>query len=268
MKIIENEPIEKYHSEREHLSKSGIDLLLKSPRHYWDKYLKGENEYKPTPAQTLGTMIHEMLLEPELFASKYACGPKGANRNHKIFKEMQEENQDKEILTWSDWQKLQAIKDSAMSQCHARRLLEHGGKNEVSYYWKDEVTDQKLKFRPDRIIDDRKIVIDLKTTENAAFDSFLRKAADFGYHRSVALTSRGLKQITGDDYRYIFLVLETKPPYNAAFFDYDLEDIADADAEIDLAIERFQKCKQLNVWESESSIQRLYIPRWKKMEDA
>ena len=262
--IKENEPIEIYHSEREHLSKSGIDLLLKSPRHYWDKYLKGENEYKPTPAQSLGTIIHEMLLEPELFEKKYACGPSGANRNHKTFKEAQLEQPGKELLSWADWRKLRTIKESALSQRHSRRLLEHGGKNEVSYYWKDEATDQNLKFRPDRIIDDRKIVIDLKTTENADFDTFVRKAADFGYHRSVALTSRGLKQITGDDYKYVFLVLETKPPFNAAIFDYDYEDIEYADFEINLAIERYKQSSKHNSWEGQTNIQRLYIPSWKK----
>ena len=259
-----DEPMENYHGEREHLSKSGIDLLLKSQRHFWDRYINKESDYAPTSAQSLGTIIHEMLLEPEIFAAKYVCGPEGANRTHKIFKEVVKEHEDKEVLPYSEWKKLMRIKESALTQYESKTLLEFGGKNEVSCYWTDGDTGQGLKARPDRLIMDRRICTDLKTTEDAEQGKFLRKAADFGYHRSVAVTTRGLKKITGDDYIYLFLVVETKPPFNVAVFQYEQEAIDIANKQVDKGIALYQEAMKSNVWNGYSKgVQQLWLPPWK-----
>ena len=259
-----DEPMEKYHGERKHLSKSGIDLLLKSQRHFWDRYINRQSEYIPTAAQSLGTIIHEMLLEPKIFEGKYVCGPEGANRTHKIFKEVAKENKDKEVLPHNEWQKLMRIKESALTQYESKTLLEFGGKNEVSCYWTDENTGQGLKTRPDRLILDQRICIDLKTTEDAEKEKFVRKAADFGYHRSVAMTTRGLKKVTDDDYIYLFLVVETKPPFNVAVFRYDEEAIDVANREIDRGIVLYQEAIESNTWKGyPKGIQQLWLPPWK-----
>ncbi|NRA68747.1 MAG: PD-(D/E)XK nuclease-like domain-containing protein [Pseudobacteriovorax sp.] len=263
--ILTDEPIETYHSESEHLSKSGIDLILQSPRHYWDRYRNKKTGYSPTSAQNLGIMIHEMLLEPHLFETKYICGPEGSNRTHKAFKELVRENEDKQVLPYAEWQKLHTIKDSALSQRSSKLLLEYEGQNEVSCYWKDERTGRGLKCRPDRLIGDRSLVVDLKTTEDASYDKFTRKAADFGYHRSVALTTRGLKELTGDDYTYLFLVVETKPPFNVATFKYEFDDIVLGNDEINLAISLYDEAVKTGFWPGYGSgIQTLTLPPWKK----
>ena len=52
------------------ISKSGLDLIAKSPAHY-KAVIDGITVREPTKAQSLGTAFHELLLEPDLFWSKH-----------------------------------------------------------------------------------------------------------------------------------------------------------------------------------------------------
>ncbi len=52
------------------ISKSGLDLIAKSPAHY-KAVIDGITVREPTKAQAIGTAFHELLLEPELFWSKH-----------------------------------------------------------------------------------------------------------------------------------------------------------------------------------------------------
>ena len=67
--IYENISNEDYHG-GEGISKSGLDLIAKSPAHY-KAVIDGITVREPTKAQSLGTAFHELLLEPDLFWSKH-----------------------------------------------------------------------------------------------------------------------------------------------------------------------------------------------------
>lgn len=54
------------------ISKSGLDLIRKSPAHYRAVVTAdNDNARKPTPAQALGTALHALVLEPQEFARTY-----------------------------------------------------------------------------------------------------------------------------------------------------------------------------------------------------
>ena len=54
------------------VSKSGLDLIAKSPLHF-DAARKAANddEREPTPAQRFGSAFHALVLEPEVFRAEY-----------------------------------------------------------------------------------------------------------------------------------------------------------------------------------------------------
>lgn len=52
------------------ISKSGLDLIAKSPAHYYHA-VNAANDNEPTAAQALGTAFHTLLLEPEVFKKEY-----------------------------------------------------------------------------------------------------------------------------------------------------------------------------------------------------
>lgn len=67
--IYDNITNEQYHG-GPGISKSGLDLIHRSPMHY-QFATSAANDNEPTPAQALGTAFHMLLLEPELFEKTY-----------------------------------------------------------------------------------------------------------------------------------------------------------------------------------------------------
>src|SRR5690606_39465824 len=57
---------EEYHSLPDSISKSGLDLIARSPAHY--RYAERR---EPTRAMVIGTAIHAAILEPDVFATEY-----------------------------------------------------------------------------------------------------------------------------------------------------------------------------------------------------
>ncbi len=67
-RFVRNLPIADYHAGEE-ISHSGIVKLLKSPEHYLQYKIGGD---EPTPAMEFGSAFHAFILEPELFAATYS----------------------------------------------------------------------------------------------------------------------------------------------------------------------------------------------------
>lgn len=55
------------------VSKSGLDLVRRSPMHY-KSVRDAANDNEPTPAQAIGTAAHSIILEPKEFAKEYCLG--------------------------------------------------------------------------------------------------------------------------------------------------------------------------------------------------
>lgn len=70
--IYDNLPNAEYHG-GPGISKSGLDLIHRSPLHYQYAY-SAANDNEPTPEQAIGTAFHALILEPELFAKTYCLG--------------------------------------------------------------------------------------------------------------------------------------------------------------------------------------------------
>ena len=152
--IIYDEPMESYHKSWQIPSKSVLDLVLKSPRHLWNKYLNDNVERKPpTKAQSLGTLVHTIILENDRFHDEFKCGPVNKNRTHKVFKEMQEEFSNHIIIPHAEYELVKAAYNSAHSEPIGKHLLSLPGKPEVSCYWKDPHFGQALKSRPDKLLE-------------------------------------------------------------------------------------------------------------------
>lgn len=75
------------------------------------------------------------------------------------------------------------------------------GRNEASMLWTDEETGRPMRARLDRVIHDRLLVPDLKTTEHGLpIRQTLATWHRYGYHRKAAVYIDGLRAITGKWY--------------------------------------------------------------------
>lgn len=207
---------EKEYREHPGVNKSTLWEIRKSPAHYkWAL----ENPGEDTPALRMGRLIHSLVLQPETVDEVYAVAPSGIDRRTKDGKEAWarfcETSEGKEIVTAEDWAEAKQIAFSALSS--AKDLLT-GCVTEVPLFWDDPRTGIRCKCRVDAMkeLDDRFVMIDLKTTTDASSQSFARDAAKYGYavqaaHYINGVTACGLNH--GKPIEWWFVAVEKKGPY-------------------------------------------------------
>lgn len=76
--VYDNIPNHEYHG-GPGISKSGLDLIARSPLHYKAVVDAANDNREPTPAQKLGTAFHCLLLEPDVFVREYCLGLRQAD---------------------------------------------------------------------------------------------------------------------------------------------------------------------------------------------
>jgi hypothetical protein len=70
----------------------------------------------------------------------------------------------------------------------------------------------KFKAKPDCVIDSMKLILDIKTTDDASPHRWQWSAVDYGYHRQQIIYREALRQATGKKYRFVFAVVEKPKP--------------------------------------------------------
>lgn len=251
---------EEYHSSIG-ISNSGISEFIRSPYHYWYKYLSNDYQEKSTPNYEFGKAFHKFVLENDLFWNEYVIAP-NINKNTKEYKEFWEKNSSKKVIGSDDLEVLKRMHDSLMSHLDAAKLIRHA-KPEKSLYWYDNEQNVLCKARPDLLFD--AILADLKTTVCANEKPYSRSIYEYGYHRQAALGLDGYSAITGKEVKiFIHIAIEKTPPYAVAVYQLDEESIAQGRVEYQSILSAYRNCLLTNEWPSygQNKIQTISIPRY------
>ncbi len=208
---------EAYHALKA-VSPSQIKVLGRSPLHYHDKFLAEDREKREsTPAQLLGTALHTAVLEPQLWDSTIAVPPHSFDRRTKVGKELaaefERESAGKIVLSPEDADQVRRMADAVRKHPAASFLLELPGRREASYTWTDLATGLECKTRPDWHSEDRRIVMDVKTTRDASRSEFSRSIANFDYHVQAAWNQGAL----GAE-QFLSIAVENERPYAVAVY--------------------------------------------------
>jgi len=245
-----NLPMSEYHSSNG-ISKSGLSLMLKSPLNYWDAYLNPETkEREETPAQKLGSAIHCMVLEPELFDQQYVVAPKFNRRTKEgkaDFEEFQKTHGAKITLTEDEMETVNQAAHAVAQNTEAQKYLTNGYA-EQSYVWIDEETGVLCKCRPD-FVTKTHILVDLKTTSDASEEAFAKTCANFSYEMSATFSQLGYKAATGESaLGYAFIVVETKRPFRTAIYLLDSESEGVGYIKVRKALDLYAECSAKDEW--------------------
>lgn len=258
-----------YHS-ADGISKSGLDLIAKSPLHYWSRYINPDREPRlPTPAMITGTAIHTAVLEPERFASEYLVAPavdKRTKAGKEIFDAFVLECEAKEAtpISVNDLEVCNNISDVVRRHHTAQELLKTGAA-EVSMFWEDEQTGVLCKCRPDWMGDGR-IVVDLKSTVDASPEGFLKSAFNYRYWVQAAWYVDGIHKATGTKPdAFVFVAFEKEAPYACGFYYATDEMIEAGRQEYRRLLDTYADCLKHKNWHGYSpELQPLAMPAWFK----
>ena len=217
-------PNAEYHA-NEAISKSDLDAARKGGRHLWDKLYGPPRE--STPAFDFGTAVHA-LLPGEDFSKVAVCMPAGMKKTTKEGIAFVAEHKDKIVLNASDSYALEQMMAS-MNQHPISKALFSGelkGKSELSFFCKDKETGLDCKARPDFILDDLSLVVDLKTTLDASPKGFQKSFAEYRYFVQAAWYLWVIEQSTGRrPEAFCFIAVEKKRPFGVGVYIADQQSI-------------------------------------------
>lgn len=200
------------------VSKSTLDMVHRSPAHY--KYCK-DNPREQTESMLLGSVVHKLVLEPSTFAAEYAVAPECDKRTKEgkaAWAEFQNALGDGvQAITAPMYERALLMRDAVQSHTIAARLLTDG-KAEESFFWEQEGI--KCSCRPDWLRNNG-LCVDLKTTQNASPDAFTRDAYNYRYYVQAWWYINGLKQCGVDAHDFVFIAVESNPPYSVCVYAAD-----------------------------------------------
>jgi exodeoxyribonuclease VIII len=250
------------------ISKSHLDQVAKSPLHYFARYLDPNRVApEPTAAMAIGSAVHTHVLELDQWDARYVSAPDGIDRRTKAGKAEWEAfttaATGRTVLPKADADLVMRMGHAVFAHPAAAMLLALPGKAETTHMWTDEATGLQCKCRPDWLTDDGRLLVDLKTTEDAG-RGFAKSIAQWRYHVQAAWYLDGVEQSTGTrPEQFLFLCVEKKAPYAVAVYAADAEMI-DAGAQTaarDLDV--LATCKAANAWPGYSDqIEPISLPAW------
>lgn len=260
------------------VSVSGLKLLARSPLHYWAAYVDPARQEKPqTTAQMIGSAVHCAALEPAEFAHRYAVLPDGCDRRttagKAIFAEL--EASGKILLKPDQYDQVMSTADAIRRHPAASLLLANqAGQAEGSLFWNDDGV--LCKARPDWCITPCEefpngIILDVKTTEDAASQAFAKSAYSYGYHMQAAWYSDGFQRVfeTPEPPAFLFVAVEKEHPHGCAVYAASVEQIALGRQQYRRLLALYAKCESSKNWPGYSNtITPLPLPAWaEKLEE-
>lgn len=255
---------EEYHSSPG-VSKSGLDLVARSPKHYWDRYVNPDYEpEEETEPKRQGTAIHTAILEPDRFESIYASMPENLNRTTKAGKEYYAEltSQNKLVLKHDDYQECLKVRDAVHSHPVAGQLLTYG-RAEQTFFVKEPETGLLTKCRPDWITDSG-VMVDVKSTEDASRDGFARSVANYRYYVQAPWYLDVLKRLYGDAPEFfVFLAIEKSRPHAIGVYYVEEADLQKGRDRYFKDLRKIAECQERNLWPDYClEIDSLKLPPW------
>lgn len=256
------------------IGSSGLRTLInKTPAHY--KY-EVENPEPSTPAQLLGTAIHQAILEPKyfkeqmvvepIFEGKTKSGEITTNKNCAEVREKYERwhlaNSSKIIITQEQKDQIQGILTNLSGHKQAVKLIADGIAEE-SLFWKDPESGLSCKARPD-FIRENHIIVDIKTCQDASYNFFQSDIARYGYHIQAAMYLDAASMVLDKTFdTFIIVAIEKEAPFAVNCFQFKEDTINEGRLLYYKALLTLKECQKTGIWPAYGNeITPMELPVW------
>ena len=164
------------------------------------------------------------------------------------FKEVQEKNPGKTIISEAIYRNIKNMKASLLSNKGVAKLLSQEGQPELSVFW--EYKGQKFKCRFDYVTKSG-IVIDLKTCQCANPNTFLGDIKKWSYELQSAYYSWAAEQTLGfKNAPFVFLVASKNHPYENSMIGLGPKTLEKARRNLFKIIDELVEKNKRNDWQS------------------
>ena len=248
-----------YHEDVSRVSKSGLDVINRTPLDYWYWYLQTPRpKRKVTDALLLGQAIHVAVFEPEEFFVQFITPPEKLDLRRRLDKERHAEfefaAQGKKLLKRETYNQCMFMREAVMNDPIAGELLRGAGTKEEVLTWTDPETGVDCKSRLDFRHHETNLIIDLKSAgvdiwSSAAPSAFRRSVSKYRYHVQNAFYTDGLFHSTSlQTPGFIFIVVEKEPPFKVAKYQLTDQDVQFGREEYIQNLNTYKQCMDSGVW--------------------
>lgn len=185
-------------------------VSMKHMQHYMTKGIAD------TPAMRKGRLIHQAILEPEMFFAEVVAW-EGVKRGKAYTEFVEAQGQDAVVVTTTEMSELEQIHDSVHSNRHATDLITRT-KHEVSMSWDDHMLGPG-KGRMDGYDADTGLLLDLKSSACIEPWRFAATCYRMGTHIQMAWYKHGLKQLELPIERIIVIAVEQGAPFDCVVYE-------------------------------------------------
>jgi len=246
------------------VSKSQLDLIHTAPALLeWRKNAPIDKAKLDT--FNIGTAVHAAILEPNTFDDIFAVAPNVDRRTKKgkeEYAEFEAGSDGKTIISNGDHKKIMLMRDSALAHPQFKQIYDHGFTAEASLFWADDETGLKCKCRPDFMLLDQPLAIDIKST--AEIHRFARSIAEYRYHVQDAHYSAGLEKHYGESPDFLFLAVSSSisgGQYPVRLFKLNDEDRLQGVRERKADLDTYFQCQVTGEW---NGLEMISLPAWAK----
>lgn len=278
---------------KEGISASDLKKMVKSMATW--KYEQDNPADNDSAALLFGRAYHKLMLEPDDFDNEFKvipafnCSTKEGKLAYASYVEeligrelTDDEKKYKDSITAvlmnntpnvdfisrEDKDKLIEMQKALYATPFVKLLIE--GEHEKSFFWTDKASGVKCKCRPDSygMVKDQCICVDLKTTNNAETNAFMRDALKFNYDIQAAHYCEGLENILKKPFKFIFIAQEKTAPYLVNVLEADDYFVRNGAEIRKMLLDKYKTCVKTNKWpgymDENSKINSLSVPAWIK----
>jgi len=230
---------------------SNLSHLRKSPAHYLHALT---NKRKDTSALNTGSALHTLVFEPETYAARfttYTASKSKGEGARKAWEAFQAEAAERGLTILDADEEARAQGCATAIRTKARAYIAPSkGRAEIPITWTDPETGLLCKARLDWLTIDR-LLIDLKSTRSTEEHAFANQAWKLGYFHQQMFYSMGVASATGctlDEVPFLFVAVESEPPYDVAMFEPCEETRYAALEDVRKLLAQLAECQRRQMW--------------------
>lgn len=257
-------PAHIYHADRDALSCSLLKPLLISPAHFQQSLVSTDSS---SAAKNFGSLVHLLLLEPELISTEVAVYPgvgSGRDRDYKAFLANNSHRIAIDEPTLASARRLvQKVANTLFRGRPLVRFIEES-MTECSVYFTHPVTGLRLRVRFDAYHPDYSF--DLKTTRHPTASAFARDAVEFDYDLQAYIYSLARAAFEGQEEAapFVFITAETSAPKSVCLHTAGRSFLENGAAKLQECLATFQACTSVDHWPDLSCQTTLEINHWQQ----
>lgn len=243
-------------------------IINECPRAAWfQSWLNPAREPDDSHASDVGSIAHAILLEgstdgvavidPENYPSKTGSVPTGWTTKDIRAARDDARAAGKIPVLLPDMLAIENMVDSARHFIDSLKNSEpaiyaafqpDGGVSEVSCIWQED--GMTCRMRPDRLSNDRKLIVDPKFTERSVEPGTWSRTqmTPMGYWISAAMYRRGCRHLFGTEPDYVFLVVSQNAPHLCSLVGVDPAGFDHGGMQVERGLRVWRECVERGWW--------------------